>query len=61
MNGLRKGKSYKRFPVATGRRCNLQCVREWILEDSRPRYLLVVSGIIVAEKLTGSSIASWGW
>ena len=26
MNGLRRGKSYKRFPVATGWRCNRQCV-----------------------------------
>ena len=59
MNGLRRGKSYKRFPEATGWRCNLQCVRTWILEDSRPRYLPeVVPGIIVAVKLTGSSIAS---
>jgi hypothetical protein len=61
MNGLRRGKSYKRFPVATGWRHNLQCVQAWILEDWRPRYLLeVVSGIIVAVKLTGSSIANWG-
>ena len=61
MNGLRRGKSYKRFPVATGWRCNLQRVQMWILEDSRPRYLPeVVPGIIAAVKTTGSSVASWG-
>ena len=62
MKGLRRGKSYKRFFVDTGWRCNFQCIRTWILEDSRPRYLLEdVSGIIVAVKPTGSSVASWGW
>ena len=56
MSGLRRGRSYQRFSVATGRRCNLQCVRAWLLEDSRPRYLPeVVPGIIVAVKPTGSS------
>ena len=61
MNGLRRGKSYKRFFVVTEWRCNLQCVRAWIFEDSRPRHLSeVVSGIIVALKPPGSSVASWG-